>query len=252
MHGILPTSLLRGATCSPPTPLPSPYNDSLHRQSPTGTSSPRPPLSASTTPEPLRVLSVNCGGASSKLPRLVALLLFADADVVCLQEAAGFPPDCFCGLPYRSWHGPPLRGGGLVILLHPRRLLQPTPRHPPILDDHLLFLCVPLTATAHLSIANLHLPPSLASDTRRNLCGLAAAALSRSPPGLRIIMGGLNTTLGSADGCLRPALGRYGVWEGWPISTPTSFRPTESCFISVFLPQDENTAFKQRSEKKMP
>ena len=36
--------------------------------------------------EPLRILSINCGGLTSKLHLLLALLHSSDPDVVCLQE----------------------------------------------------------------------------------------------------------------------------------------------------------------------
>ena len=100
LAGVLPISILRRPSCStPPVPPPTPWSRTL----------PPPPEASGGTalddqpaPEPLRFLSVNCGGVGGKLANLLALLSYADADVICLQEAASLPPDAFKGTPYRA------------------------------------------------------------------------------------------------------------------------------------------------------
>ena len=211
--GVLPVSTLRRSECSPPTPPPTtPLSRLLLRHLPP----PRPlPATGGGPPEPLRLLSLNCGGASDKLPRLIALMVHTDPDIVCLQEAAGFTPAHFHGLAYQSWHGPPVRGGGLITLIHPRRLHGVHHSQPPILDPHALVVTVPLSPRASLCIANLHLPPRLPSEQRRAACSLAATALQRAPPGVRLLAGDLNDTLGNRSSWLQRELGPRGVWTGW-------------------------------------
>lgn len=118
LHGVLPTSFLRRYQCTPPElpPFGIPGAPPYQPHFPTAPPS-TPPASVS-----LRVLSANCGGAASKLPRLVALLLHADPDIACLQEAGAITTDMLRGLPYRSVHSTPIRGGGLITLIHHRRL----------------------------------------------------------------------------------------------------------------------------------
>lgn len=48
--------------------------------------------------EALRVMSINCGNASRKMHRLLALLLQSDPDVVCLQEVGFMEPSALGGL----------------------------------------------------------------------------------------------------------------------------------------------------------
>ena len=62
----------------------------------------------------------NCGGLGGKTDRLVALLVFVEADVVCLQEVAGLTAAAVAGLGYRFAEGAARRSGGLVTLLHNR------------------------------------------------------------------------------------------------------------------------------------
>lgn len=156
--------------------------------------------------------AVNCGGAASKLPRLVSLILYADADVICLQESA-----------YLLIQGPPIRGGGLLTLIHYRRL-HPTARHlQPLLDEHAIVVSVPISPSAYLSIANLHLPPSLPPAERRG--ALVAATLMRAPPGARFIVGDLNDTMSGSSSWLRHVLARRGVWADWQPAPPLVFAP---------------------------
>lgn len=212
--GVLPTSTLRRSQCSPdPPPPPTPLSRRLLRHMPLAHS---PPTTSTAPPAPLRILSINCGGAAAKLPRLVALLMYVDPDIICLQEAAALPPADLQGLPYRTWHGPPIRGGGLITMFHPRRLHSPVPTRPPLLDAHALVVTVPLTPSASLSVANMHLPPSLPPTESRSECAAAMAALLHAPAGARILAGDLNDTTGPSSAWLRQALDRRGMWAGWP------------------------------------
>ena len=97
--GVLPTSDLRRPACStPPVPSPTLWSRTL----PPPPETPGDPAPDDRPdPEPLRILSINCGGAGSKLGNLLALLSYTDADVICLQEAAALPLDAFQGTPYR-------------------------------------------------------------------------------------------------------------------------------------------------------
>ena len=212
LAGVLPTSTLLRATCdAPPIPAPTPLSDLLLRHQPPA----RPlPTSSSHIPEPLRLLSINCGGVAAKIPQLIALILAADPDIICLQEAAANTSQTLLGLPFRSWHGPPIRGGGLVTLIHPRRL-HPLPIPAPLVDDHAIVITVPISPSSHLSVANLHLPPTLPSTLRRSVCSGVAAALTAAPRGAKLIAGDLNVTLHAAGSWLRQALGKDGVWNNW-------------------------------------
>lgn len=171
--------------------------------------------SSTNDPPPLRLITANCGGAAEKLPRLVALLMYTDPDVVCLQEAGGLRRDQLDGLPFHSFHSPPIRSGGLITLVH-RRL--PAGHHSVrvILSlDHALATSIQLTPSTCLSIANLHLPPSLPAATRRSTCADVAALLLLQPPGARIIAGDLNTDLDASSTWLRGATSADGCWSGW-------------------------------------
>lgn len=152
-------------------------------------------LSTDPSPPPLRILSVNCGGLGTKLAKFVALTIFADPDLNCLQEAGPIPPDSLSGLPYRAWWGPPVLGGGLVTLAHTRLIV---PQNPPTLiirQLHYVIITLQLTPTLALTIANTHLPPSLPHAVRTSYCTAVAASLLASPRGLRVICGDLNDSL---------------------------------------------------------
>ena len=84
LRTILPTSLLRERKCCP-SPAPLKYHYSIS------------PILARLPPPPHRIISVNCEGLRSKLPRIVALLLQCDPDVVSLQEVGSLPRDAFNG-----------------------------------------------------------------------------------------------------------------------------------------------------------
>ena len=163
-----PTGFLRGVQCSTPLPaaLPDPLAAAFRSAyAPTG-ARPREDLGAASV---LRVLSINCGGAVGGPARLTALLVYADPDVVCLQEAASMPQSLGPDLSYRRWCGPPVRGGGLVTLVH-RRLL-PARAKPDCLSDCPACLCVTveLSGGAVLSVVNLHLPPGTSAATRKGI-----------------------------------------------------------------------------------
>ena len=97
LPGVLPTSLLRQWSCSGPIP---PRHHTLRALIPPPSSQPPPDtLPAIPSPDPLRLLSVNCGGVAAKIPELLALILSSDADIVCLQEAAGARAGFTAGFP---------------------------------------------------------------------------------------------------------------------------------------------------------
>ena len=168
---------------------------------------------------------MNCGGLGTKLPQLVALLVHVDPDLVALQEAGTLSPDLIRGLPYQSWHSTPVRGGGLVTLVHHRLLAGGRPVRVPLQQAHALIVSFPLATNAQLSIANLHLPPSLSGPDRRAVCIDSAALLLAAPPGARLLLGDLNDTLHPGSLWLRGALATGGCWAGWSCPYTTS-QPT--------------------------
>jgi endonuclease/exonuclease/phosphatase family metal-dependent hydrolase len=151
----------------------------------------------------------------AKLPQLVALVLHADPDLIALQEAGSLTADHLRGLPYRSWHSTPTRGGGLVTLVSHRLLHRERAVQVLLLTEQALVITLPLTNHANLSVANVHLPPSLGGPTRRAVCIDTAAHVHAAPPGARIILGDLNDTLYSGSSWLRAAVARGGCWAGW-------------------------------------
>ena len=164
-----PTGFLRGVQCSAPLPVALPDLLAAAFRSaytPAG-ARPRVDLGEASV---LRVLSINCGGAVGGPARLTALLVYADPDVVCLQEAASLPQSLGPDLLYRRWCGPPIRGGGLVTLVH-RRML-PVKAKAVCLFDSPACLCVTveLSGGAALSVVNLHLPPGTSAAARRGIC----------------------------------------------------------------------------------
>jgi endonuclease/exonuclease/phosphatase family metal-dependent hydrolase len=187
----------------------------------------RPCTSPTDQPIPLRLLSINCGGAASKLPRLVALLLHSDPDVVCLQEAGGLDADQLRGLPFRSWHTPPIRGGGLVTLVQLRVLHSPAQVTSPLIADHTLLVSFHTSPEFCVSVANTHLPPGLPSAHRRGICVDLQLHLLHCPPGARIIAGDLNDNLLPPSTWLRAAVAATGCWSGWSCpytaGVPTNF-----------------------------
>jgi endonuclease/exonuclease/phosphatase family metal-dependent hydrolase len=226
--GVLPTSQLRSTHCEPcviPTldplcagPLRLAYDHIV----------PDSKLS-DYDPGPIRLLSVNCGGLADKLPRLVALLLHTDADIVCLQEAATLNATALAGLPFLQWAGPKVRGGGLVVLLHHRRVtVHPRPPRIEIHEHAIVVTVAALGGGGHLSVANVHLPPHMNSVARRSLCSLVVSCLKSAPPGIRIICGDLNCSIDQA--WLSSALAPGGIWEGYrcpyPPGLPTNFIDT--------------------------
>jgi endonuclease/exonuclease/phosphatase family metal-dependent hydrolase len=172
-----------------------------------------PAASPSTAGGSLRLLSINCGGAGSKLDRLIALLLYSEPDIVCLQEVGTLPAGSLAGLPYRISLGPTVLGGGLATLIH-HRAMQPdsrlpaAPQHP-----HFLISTISLPGPLMLTVANTHLPPGLPPAEVRLCCTSIAAHLSDSPPGVRLICGDLNDELPPRRSTwLRTALSPMGAW----------------------------------------
>ena len=68
-----------------------------------------------------------------------------------------------------------MRSNGLVTLLH-LRILVGGRVAAVFCEDHTLLVAAPLAVC--LSIANLHLPPSLHPDTRRPICAVVALPLA--------------------------------------------------------------------------
>lgn len=133
-------------------------------------------------------------------------------------------------------HAPPIRGGGLVSLVH---LRLPLPDQSPLLlhaDDYFLALSLPLTPVVTLSFANIHLPPSLRATCRRATCAAIAAILRSAPPGVRLLAGDFNDTLADSSTWLKAALGPGGCWAEWrcpyPRGTPTNIVPAALGFTA--------------------
>lgn len=159
MKGVLPLSRLRAFSCSMEVPAQAPgaaVDEFLQAYCPPGLGARTedPPFQ-----EPLRVLSINCGGLTTKLPRLLVLLTCCDPDVVCLQETSDCVADPIPGIPYRVWVGIPVRGGGLAILVHRRCLPEDLRQISVDCGNHLLGVSIPVRDGFALSMANLHLPP---------------------------------------------------------------------------------------------
>jgi hypothetical protein len=198
--GVLPTSLLRTRSCSPP-PLPPTL--------PPGASQfqacyPASPLSQrlidQPQPPPLRILSVNCGSLSTKQPRLLSLVDYVDPDIICLQEIGPLPGDVLTGLPFRSWWGPPVPGGGLVTFIHLRHCTPATKPTTVTAQPHYLIISLPLSPTFALTVANVHLPPGLPSAHRVSHCVAIGTAIASTPRGLHLIVGDLNDSLPPTQG----------------------------------------------------
>lgn len=174
---------------------------------------------------------MNCGGLAHKLPRLVALLIHSDPDIACLQEIGSLRPDDLSGLPYHTWLGPPSRGGGLATLTHRQRLRPVRPAAPHLANLHLLIIQVAVKNQFTITIANMHLPPSLPARVRRAICANAATRLTAAPAGARIICGDLNDTQIPGDSqWLHRTLSPHNLWWGYrspyPMGTPTNLVPT--------------------------
>ena len=88
-----------------------------------------------------------------------------------------------------------MRSGGLVTL-HPRHLVGGRVAAV-FCKDHNLLVAASLTVAVSLSLANLHLPPSLHPDTQRSI--YVVVALSHSPPGVKVVVSKLNNTLHPAS-----------------------------------------------------
>lgn len=75
--GVLPLSLLSASACAPPSP--NPWDEQARSHMLRVYSGPADAL-VDCPSEPLRILSVNCGGLSSKVHLLLALLDYADPE----------------------------------------------------------------------------------------------------------------------------------------------------------------------------
>lgn len=152
LDGVLPLQRFRRPQCHPAPPtIWAPDVSVPFLQSYAYAASP----TSSPAPDPLRILSINCGGLGAKLHLLLAILDATDPDVVCLQEVGSSTSITLssCG-PYRIWQGTPVPGGGLATLLHPRRF--PSSRRPTHVEQqpHLLGISLPLTGGSYLTIVN--------------------------------------------------------------------------------------------------
>ena len=198
LPGMLPTTLLRRSQCSPSAAAPweqtSPHFHAAYTHPAV-----RPQQPADT--EPLRIMSINCGGLTEKIPRLLALLDYSDPDVTCLQEVGSYQAaQALYQLPYRVWTGTATPSGGLAILVH-RRLIRSGGRPPSHhADAHMLGITFALDKHHACTIVNLHLPPSLSHPARRGICHSAAAFLARAPFGVCIICGDMNESFRSGGG----------------------------------------------------
>lgn len=128
LHGVLPITILRTSSCSPPSPPPPTLDGRLLHFAAAYHEESSHADEGSANDDALRIHSINCGGLHSKVFHLLCLLQCREPDVVCLQETGGaLDQHTLDGMPYTTILGPPVRGGGLAMLIHlGRRLLGKT------------------------------------------------------------------------------------------------------------------------------
>lgn len=159
---VLPVTPRFHFTCSPlhpPPPLMDRWISQLHFITPG-----IPDYDSHTQDDPLRIMSLNCGGGQSSLPSLCSLISILDPDIICLQELWNFDIRSEVFLrPYvgilGTWRD---RGQGLCTLFH-RRLFT-TDQHPfQVLYDSRSWLAVAFLSPpfSQLLVINVHLDPTL-------------------------------------------------------------------------------------------
>ena len=159
------------------------------------------------------VLCVNAGGLADKLHRLLALLYLVEPDVVIVQEVwTRFDPSSVGSTPFHAEVTEPYDGGGLLTLIHRRHTGAERPRVKR--GRHHLCVAVRSTPKSTLSVANVHLPPRHTPD-QRHIVVQAVAAFAKASPGIQVLGGDLNESLGSKS--------KSNTWLGRALRDPTQW-----------------------------
>ena len=135
------------------------------------------------------VMSVNCCSVRLKLPKLISLILFANPDVVCLQEVwANFETRSLSVLPYFILCGDLFNGGGLATLAHRRfscGKAKPEKDH----LRHRLGFSLRIAPHAVLTVINCHFPPSIDNHIRNSHVKWCSELAISKPAGVKLLMG---------------------------------------------------------------
>ena len=180
----------------------------------------------------ITILTLNCGGASSKVPNIIALAIQSQATVIFLQEVwEAFQIDAFDGSPYRAFtDGVFRRGGGLVTLLHSDFLdfsLRRGRISTSSVEGFLDLACLLRNGT-HLHLINLYLRPGIPTEEWVPIKSIVQGLASIRPEPRVIIAGDFNEQLAkSPPGRVQRSLKSNGPWAflhvPYPLGNPTNF-----------------------------
>ena len=231
IRGALPLSLVRSGSCAPSCPLvpnnaPLAHFDGqlrlLYENKPIDKL-----LAKSLEMNGIVVMSVNCCSVRLKLPKLVSLILFANPDVVCLQEVwANFDSRSLSVLPFFILSGDLFNGGGLATLVH-RRLSHGKAKPEKDHLRHSLGISLRIAPHAVLTVLNCHFPPGTDNHVRNSHIKWCSEFAIGKPAGVKLLMGDLNISLAQSGSWLAQAMSRGKRWSlfrcPYPTGEPTNF-----------------------------
>ena len=163
----------------------------------------------------LVIFSINAGGLDAKRPRLLALLVDIEPDIVGVQEAGNlFVDTTFRGVPYRVIPGVVVPGGTLGITVHSRLWSHQQPRVEAL--EQSLGVYLPVSEKVPLVMSTVHFPPGMpALDRHIHALGVAASH-AKYPGGMKLIFGDLNADIRAASGVwIRRLCDDHRYWGGY-------------------------------------
>ena len=188
----------------------------------------------------LGVRAPNRSSIEGKCGRLVAYIVLHDPEFVYLQELwVDLDPPRLVGLPYRLFSGDIFRGGGVAVLVHPRRAGRAKVQV--WRERHALGVCVRPETPEAVAVVSAHLPPKMDPDERACLSkrssGFSSALGPFSSSSRAVSMrlqGGFNAAPRRARGSKALAPGR--PWASlvcpYPPGSPTIIVPLRSGHVS--------------------
>ena len=211
LEGVFPITDSRMWPCKPSLPNDvHPHIQRAYAQMHQEFSTMIPPATNPNIPEwvDLQIMGINCGSLEKKLHQLYCYLILGRPDIVCLQETWALMPEGWLnGLPYQHVASDPYKGGGLVILVHTRRLSKKKWKT----DVRKHSLCVHINPglPTSIAVASVHFPPVICPISREEHSKAVASFLTKAKATITFTPGDLNDdVMRSKRGWLKKTLSK--------------------------------------------
>ena len=211
LEGVFPITDSRMWPCKPSLPNDvHPHIQRAYAQMHQEFSTMIPPATNPNIPEwvDLQITGINCGSLEKKLHQLYCYLILGMPDIVCLQETWALMPEGWLnGLPYQHVASNPYKGGGLVILVHTRRLSKK--KWKTDVRKHSLCAHINPGLPTSIAVASVHFPPGICPISREEHSKAVASFLSNAKATITFIQGDLNDdVMRSKRGWLKKTLSK--------------------------------------------